>query len=612
MDARLVHPGDFSARRRSGSQPSPQPRNQGAGVPRLPPALNHQLAGGRSGSLDASRMPQPAMTGPSGLSATQRRPIPQGGSAAAVATLRPRPSAAAGAQVRWRCGNAAHRSSTALPCPAARSPQPTPNSARGRDWDTDATAADRGPVNDPAPSPASGSRVPAPPPLPNPARLPPGAGTTAPAAVPTPAALPGPLPRGTLSRHATCPPTGSGSMLDGRGALEARSGGVAQGAAPLALRAQARAVDDASSSGSDSAAGAKGADGAGKSGASAAAIEALRRTFECPVCLELLWHPVCTPCGHHFCRGCLEVSLQRAGRRCPACRAPCHIDAQTHPESTLASEAVQSLWPDAAAQRSSAPPLLPQPSVVLPVVVRAEVAFPGQPVRVRLLDSRYRTQLLQRLLSSGAGRFLLLPAPATPAALPTKGAVGVCCRVDDCSPRRGHVVATAMERMRVGSAWQERDGDGDGLCYARCDPLGDTDELQTSALAAAWRLRRRLASFFDSQHPLLKGHVVADAGEEPPLPPLPPEGQQDGTVPRGATRYSFWAAAVLGVFAILPDGARRGVLTEQLCARRCALLQAGTRHLPTRASRSPPGVEPASGDRSAAGATVDPLTAPAP
>eukprot|EP01062_Namystynia_karyoxenos_P013152 TRINITY_DN14736_c6_g3_i2.p1 TRINITY_DN14736_c6_g3~~TRINITY_DN14736_c6_g3_i2.p1 ORF type:complete len:614 (+),score=171.16 TRINITY_DN14736_c6_g3_i2:67-1908(+) len=611
MDGRLAHTlGDFSARRRSGSQP---PASQ-QGVPRLPPAL-HMGGATRSGGGDPPPQQQHQQQQPREQRSSQqgqatsggppRRPAPQGNGAAAASNLRPRPtpSGSGAPTARWRSGGASLRSNTALPYTSTRSPQPAPNSARDA---RDSGAAETGQEGSPCGTPAS--RVPAPPPLPN-------AMSRIPAAAPAAAssgALQGPRGGGVQlpqQRRASCPSSG--------GSDSSRPAPLAQGAAPLALRNAGRCADDTASSGSSGSLKGQPADGAAEdttpnpSGVHALAdTDALRRCFECPVCLELLFHPICTPCGHHFCRSCLEVSLQRAGKRCPACRAPCHLDAPTHPESTVAAEAIQTLWPDAYAQRSVAAPLLGKASAVLPVVVRAEVAFPGQPVRVRLLDSRYRTQLLQRLLCGGAGKFLLLPAPATPAALPTKGAVGVCCRVDDCSPRRGHVVATATERMRVSSAWQERDAEGDGLCYARCELLSDSDELQSSALAAAWRLRKRLSSFFDAQHPLLKGHVVADAGEEPPLPPLPPAGDGEGEAPRGSTRYSFWAAAVLGVFGILPDGARRGVLTEQLCARRSALLQAGTRHLPTRRSRSPGGSD--SAERNAAAVTTAAIVAAAP
>jgi len=43
--------------------------------------------------------------------------------------------------------------------------------------------------------------------------------------------------------------------------------------------------------------------------------------FSCPVCTELLYKPVTTPCGHTFCKLCLDMSFSYK-RCCPMCREP--------------------------------------------------------------------------------------------------------------------------------------------------------------------------------------------------------------------------------------------------------------------------------------------------
>merc|ERR1719473_2641536 len=43
--------------------------------------------------------------------------------------------------------------------------------------------------------------------------------------------------------------------------------------------------------------------------------------FECAICNQLLLDPVSAPCGHTFCRACLEQSLGYRGV-CAVCRAP--------------------------------------------------------------------------------------------------------------------------------------------------------------------------------------------------------------------------------------------------------------------------------------------------
>jgi hypothetical protein len=49
-----------------------------------------------------------------------------------------------------------------------------------------------------------------------------------------------------------------------------------------------------------------------------------REEFNCPLCLKLLFAPVCTPCGHSFCGRCLQKALL-LGNSCPMCRAPCFL-----------------------------------------------------------------------------------------------------------------------------------------------------------------------------------------------------------------------------------------------------------------------------------------------
>ncbi|NXS25851.1 TRI39 ligase, partial [Pomatostomus ruficeps] len=52
------------------------------------------------------------------------------------------------------------------------------------------------------------------------------------------------------------------------------------------------------------------------------AAERLRAEASCPVCLELFQDPVSVPCGHNFCRGCIERCWEsaRGSFCCPRCR----------------------------------------------------------------------------------------------------------------------------------------------------------------------------------------------------------------------------------------------------------------------------------------------------
>ncbi|XP_061526238.1 TNF receptor-associated factor 6 isoform X2 [Phycodurus eques] len=43
----------------------------------------------------------------------------------------------------------------------------------------------------------------------------------------------------------------------------------------------------------------------------------LERKYECPICLMALRNAIQTPCGHRFCKSCIEKSIRDTGQRCP-------------------------------------------------------------------------------------------------------------------------------------------------------------------------------------------------------------------------------------------------------------------------------------------------------
>lgn len=43
----------------------------------------------------------------------------------------------------------------------------------------------------------------------------------------------------------------------------------------------------------------------------------LERKYECPICLMALRNAIQTPCGHRFCKNCIEKSIRDTGQKCP-------------------------------------------------------------------------------------------------------------------------------------------------------------------------------------------------------------------------------------------------------------------------------------------------------
>ena len=53
-------------------------------------------------------------------------------------------------------------------------------------------------------------------------------------------------------------------------------------------------------------------------------LEEIDEDLVCSICLDLLYNPLCTQCGHTFCKSCLAESLLNK-RECPLCNELCYI-----------------------------------------------------------------------------------------------------------------------------------------------------------------------------------------------------------------------------------------------------------------------------------------------
>ena len=73
--------------------------------------------------------------------------------------------------------------------------------------------------------------------------------------------------------------------------------------------------------------------------------------LSCPLCLDVLFEPIATMCGHTFCRVCLGESLKRLKKACPVCRAPCMLDVAKTKENSMISQMVKDLFPSEVARK---------------------------------------------------------------------------------------------------------------------------------------------------------------------------------------------------------------------------------------------------------------------
>jgi hypothetical protein len=149
--------------------------------------------------------------------------------------------------------------------------------------------------------------------------------------------------------------------------------------------------------------------------------------FECTVCLNLLFDPTTTICGHSFCKACFQ-SCMASRSKCPVCR---HVIHCTNPSTNVSlAKLLQAVFPlryaarereHAALRRQATPsPAHPQSShptnfpaptatAVLPMFV-LDPMLPGQRIFLNVFETRYRNMLRRCLVSSTCAHFSDVPS----------------------------------------------------------------------------------------------------------------------------------------------------------------------------------------------------------
>merc|ERR1719461_427585 len=72
----------------------------------------------------------------------------------------------------------------------------------------------------------------------------------------------------------------------------------------------------------------------------------VQELIECPLCCDMFCEPIALPCGHTFCRVCLMKTLSRAAKKCPICRANCHLNPGLQTPNFIIANLCKSVCPD--------------------------------------------------------------------------------------------------------------------------------------------------------------------------------------------------------------------------------------------------------------------------
>ncbi|MGH0116621.1 UNVERIFIED_CONTAM: hypothetical protein FKN15_012216 [Acipenser sinensis] len=130
--------------------------------------------------------------------------------------------------------------------------------------------------------------------------------------------------------------------------------------------------------------------------------------FECPLCIRLFFQPVTTPCGHTFCKNCLERSLDH-NLRCPLCKQNLHqfLKNRKYNRTFLLEEIMSKLFPIQLEERKqvhdSEMAELSNLTKDIPIFV-CTMAYPGVPCPLHVFELRYRL-MMRRCMETGTKKF---------------------------------------------------------------------------------------------------------------------------------------------------------------------------------------------------------------
>uniref|UniRef100_A0A8C6TIQ2 LON peptidase N-terminal domain and ring finger 1 n=1 Tax=Neogobius melanostomus TaxID=47308 RepID=A0A8C6TIQ2_9GOBI len=130
--------------------------------------------------------------------------------------------------------------------------------------------------------------------------------------------------------------------------------------------------------------------------------------FECPLCIRLFFEPVTTPCGHTFCKNCLERSLDH-NLRCPLCKQALqeYFKNRKFNVTVLLQGIMTRLFPSQLEEReqihNAEMAELSNLTKDIPIFV-CTVAYPGVPCPLHIFEPRYRL-MMRRCMETGTKKF---------------------------------------------------------------------------------------------------------------------------------------------------------------------------------------------------------------
>jgi len=269
-------------------------------------------------------------------------------------------------------------------------------------------------------------------------------------------------------------------------------------------------------------------------GQSATAEAWYPQEFDCPVCYQLFHEPITLPCGHTFCRSCVQRSLDFQSQ-CPCCRAVCYVRVADAQENWVIASVMKAQWPEAVRARAATHNAEEAASRDWMPLFPIHAAFPGEYMRLHIFEPRYRL-MIRRCLAANR-RFGMCGELGNEWNVDV-ATIMVIEQVAPLPDGRFLLTVRGEERVRLLEV-QERDG----IKVGRTEPLQDeqissaeeesgvVDRLLSSTLEATLAWRARLARCTDDGVAAMLARTS----------PHPPEQAACADFTRYVEAVSFWA-----------------------------------------------------------------------
>ncbi|NXX93901.1 LONF1 protein, partial [Centropus bengalensis] len=263
--------------------------------------------------------------------------------------------------------------------------------------------------------------------------------------------------------------------------------------------------------------------------------------FECSLCMRLFFEPVTTPCGHTFCKGCLERCLDHAPQ-CPLCKESLkeYLASRKYSTTELLEELIVKYLSDELYERKRihAEETAEHSNLTknVPMFV-CTMAYPTVPCPLHVFEPRYRL-MIRRSMETGTKQFGMCISDSQNG-FADYGCMLQIRNVHFLPDGRSVVDTVGGKRFRV-----LRRGMKDGYCTADIEYLEDVKVADEGELKKLRELHNfvynQACSWFQNLRNKFRTQILQHFG------PMPDREENIQAMPNGPA-WCWWLLAVLPV-----------------------------------------------------------------